>query len=234
MPASFPPSSSVTGVTPFAALAMTFLPVAIDPVKTILSMPSWLVSSAPSSSPPDTTLTRPAGNTSLNNSTIRKVLSGVNGDGLITTVFPVRMPGTMCQIAMISGQFHGVIEPTTPSGTRCCTTCRSSLSSIVFSGILRPAVYPAHAAQPPISKCAPIPPSGFPCSFDNRTASSSALSVQTLAIALHASIRSWSLEFRQAFDAADAASIAWSRCALVPTGASPTTSSVLAGLRISV
>ncbi len=55
-------------------------------------------------------------------STSLSVLSGVNGDGLMTTVLPVRMPGTICQIAIITGQFHGVIEPTTPSGTRCWTT----------------------------------------------------------------------------------------------------------------
>jgi hypothetical protein len=39
MPGSLPPSSSVTGKTPLAATDMTFLPVATDPVNTILSMP---------------------------------------------------------------------------------------------------------------------------------------------------------------------------------------------------
>ena len=122
MPASLPPSSSVTGVTPAAALAMTFLPVAIEPVKTILSMPLCPVSSAPSSSPPEMTLTSPGGSASFNSSTILSVLRGVNGDGLMTTVLPVRIPGTMCQIAIITGQFQGVIDPTTRSGTRCWMT----------------------------------------------------------------------------------------------------------------
>ena len=40
MPGSLPPSSSVTGVTRFAALAITFLPVSMEPVNMILSIPS--------------------------------------------------------------------------------------------------------------------------------------------------------------------------------------------------
>ena len=40
MPASFPPSSSVTRLTPAAAPRMIFLPVATDPVNTILSIPA--------------------------------------------------------------------------------------------------------------------------------------------------------------------------------------------------
>ncbi len=39
MPASFPPSSSVRRFRVPAAPSMTFLPVASEPVKTILSMP---------------------------------------------------------------------------------------------------------------------------------------------------------------------------------------------------
>ena len=49
-------------------------------------------------------------------STRRSVDSGVYGDGLITTVLPARIAGMMCQMAIITGQFHGVIEPTTPIG----------------------------------------------------------------------------------------------------------------------
>jgi hypothetical protein len=86
------------------------------------------------------TLTRPGGNTSFMSWTSRSVLSGVNGEGLMTTVLPVRMPGTMCQIAMISGKFQGVIEPTTPSGSRFMMTFFSSLSSSTLSGRLRLAV----------------------------------------------------------------------------------------------
>ena len=67
---------------------------------------------------PVTTLTTPAGSTSLMISTRRMVESGVSGDGLITTVLPARTAGMMCQQAIITGQFHGVIEPVTPIGLR--------------------------------------------------------------------------------------------------------------------
>ena len=44
--------------------------------------------------------------------------SGVNGEGLMTTVQPTRIAGITCQVAMSSGQFQGVMEPTTPTGLR--------------------------------------------------------------------------------------------------------------------
>ena len=45
-------------------------------------------------------------------------IRGVKGDGLLTTVLPERTAGTMCQIAIRTGKFQGVIEPTTPIGLR--------------------------------------------------------------------------------------------------------------------
>ena len=63
MPASLPPSSSVTRFSFCAALPITFLPVATDPVNTILSMPGWLVRWLPTSAPPVTLLTTPGGRT---------------------------------------------------------------------------------------------------------------------------------------------------------------------------
>jgi hypothetical protein len=36
----------------------------------------------------------------------------------MTTVHPTRKAGITCQVAMSSGQFQGVIEPTTPTGLR--------------------------------------------------------------------------------------------------------------------
>ena len=51
-------------------------------------------------------------------STRRSVESGVNGEGLITTVQPTLIAGITCHTAIISGQFHGVIDATTPTGLR--------------------------------------------------------------------------------------------------------------------
>ena len=46
------------------------------------------------------------------------VVSGVSSAGLITIVLPVASAGPIFQLAMLSGKFHGVIRPTTPSGSR--------------------------------------------------------------------------------------------------------------------
>ena len=45
-------------------------------------------------------------------------MSGVSSAGLITIVLPVASAGPIFQLAMLSGKFHGVISPTTPSGSR--------------------------------------------------------------------------------------------------------------------
>ena len=101
-----------------AEFAMIFWPVAQEPVKTILPIPSWAVIAAPSLSLPAMQLTTPFGNTSFMSSIRRSVERGVKGDGLLTTVLPERTAGTMCQIAIRTGKFQGVIEPTTPIGLR--------------------------------------------------------------------------------------------------------------------
>lgn len=100
---------------------MTFLPVATEPVNTILSIPGCVARCEPTSGPPVTALMTPGGSTWFINSTSRNVDSGVKGEGLITTVHPTRMAGMTCQTAIISGQFQGVMEPTTPTGLRWTT-----------------------------------------------------------------------------------------------------------------
>ena len=42
----------------------------------------------------------------------------VVGAGVQTTVFPQASAGAIASAAMVYGQFHGVITPTTPRGTR--------------------------------------------------------------------------------------------------------------------
>ncbi len=140
MPASLPPSSSVRRFSVLAALDITFLPVEAEPVNTILPMPSCDDIAAPMVSSPAMPLTTPAGSTSFISSIIRSVDSGVYGEGLFTTVLPARIAGMMCQIAISTGQFHGVIEPTTPIGRRCNSMRPSLLSWITFTGISRSAV----------------------------------------------------------------------------------------------
>jgi hypothetical protein len=49
IPASLPPSSSVSRFSEEAAAAMIFLPVAVEPVKEILAISLWLVRVRPRS-----------------------------------------------------------------------------------------------------------------------------------------------------------------------------------------
>ena len=44
--------------------------------------------------------------------------SGATSDGLSTIVQPAAIPGATLQTIWLIGQFHGVISPTTPIGSR--------------------------------------------------------------------------------------------------------------------
>ena len=81
---------------------------------------------------------------------------------MFTTVLPTAMAGMMCHVAMISGQFHGVIEP--HDADRLAVEFDSSLV-VVFEhldrhrdvgGVVGPGL---HAD----SNREPIPLSGLPC-----------------------------------------------------------------------
>ena len=49
-------------------------------------------------------------------------VSGVSAAGFSTTVLPAASAGPSFQEAIASGKFHGVISPTTPSGSRKVTS----------------------------------------------------------------------------------------------------------------
>ena len=114
-----PPSSSETRLRlPVAARTMC-LPTSVEPVNAILSTPSCAASAAPAVSPnPGTTLTTPAGRpASSMSSPSRSADSGVCSAGLSTTVQPVASAGPSFHAAISSGKFHGMIWPTTPTGS---------------------------------------------------------------------------------------------------------------------
>ena len=48
----------------------------------------------------------------------RSAVSGVSSAGLRTTVLPAASAGASFHDAIASGKFHGVMSPTTPSGSR--------------------------------------------------------------------------------------------------------------------
>src|SRR5262249_38217031 len=103
MPASLPPSSSVIRFSVCAALAITFWPVADDPVKEILRMSGCLVMCSPRSLASVMTLSTPLGRMSLTSSAKRSVDSGVVGAGFTTSVFPASSAEGNLKLRISSG-----------------------------------------------------------------------------------------------------------------------------------
>ena len=224
--ASLPPSSSVMRLRSGAAEAATFLPVSTEPVKEILRGTGCDVIQAPSESPPDTTFTTPGGSTSRITSPSISVVSGVNGEGLITSVFPASSAGAIFHTPSSSGKFHGVIAATTPSGRRRTSVRFSGVSDITSTGIWRPAVTWNQTAAPNTSPIASF--IGLPCSRTSTGAMSPARALSASATSSSA-LRRTSIEPCHARSAAFDDSIAASSCARLHSGASANTSPV-AGL----
>ena len=219
MPASLPPSSNVSRFRLPAAFCMMFLPVGVEPVNTILLMSGCFAIAEPTPDSPVTMFSTPGGRIAFASSTKRSVAVGVTDAGLITTVLPARSAGITCQIAIISGQFHGVIEPTTPSGLRCTSMRASRLSWITSTGSASSAVAWVHAIAPPTSIPDPTPfspPSGLPASFVTSSISSGMFASSAAPSACSRRWRSASGVRLHAGNAARAAATAWSTCAGVP------------------
>ncbi len=86
----------------------------------ILATSGWLTSAAPASAPkPVTTFTTPGGKPASSTSGIISSSDAeVCSDGLITIVLPAASAGASFIEVSSSGEFQGVIAPTTPSGSR--------------------------------------------------------------------------------------------------------------------
>ena len=113
-----PPSSSEKRVMFCTAAVPTRLPAGVEPVNEILLTPGCAASAAPHSAPPVTKLNAPGQMpASMASSTSRNAVSGVSGDGLMTTEHPAASAGTSLQTAIITGKFHGTIPATTPTGS---------------------------------------------------------------------------------------------------------------------
>ena len=115
-----PPSSRVTLLRFSAAACATARPVAVDPVNATLSTPLCAASAAPvSRDRPVTTFTtpggKPAGSISSANPSVE---AGECSEGLITIVQPAASAGASFHVMSSSGEFHGVIAATTPTGSR--------------------------------------------------------------------------------------------------------------------
>ena len=89
-------------------------------MKAILSTSGCAASAAPAVGPkPGTTLKSPGGApASAKHFASSSAVIGVSSAGFSTTVLPQAIAGAVFQAAMMSGPFHGMMPPTTPSGSR--------------------------------------------------------------------------------------------------------------------
>jgi hypothetical protein len=115
-----PPSSKVTSFSVWAARPAIRLPVSVDPVKAILSTSGWSTSASPARPPnPGTTFTTPGGRSSSSISAANASAdTGVSSDGLTTIVLAPASAGQSFHASITSGEFQGMIAPTTPIGSR--------------------------------------------------------------------------------------------------------------------
>ena len=115
-----PPSSSVTRLTVSDAALVTATPARVEPVNDIMSMPGWRDIASPTLGPsPLTILNTPAGKPAssiISAKTMDDI--GAISDGFSTTVQPAASAGTTFSVTWFIGQFHGVIRPHTPIGSR--------------------------------------------------------------------------------------------------------------------
>ena len=100
------------------AYCMIRRPVVVSPVNAILPMRGLPARGLPASKPkPFTTFSTPAGSKSAMRSISTMMPMGVCSAGLSTMQFPAASAGANFQAAIRIGKFHGMICPTTPSGS---------------------------------------------------------------------------------------------------------------------
>ena len=117
--AALPPSSSEIFFMFPAAAASTFLPVAVEPVNDTRSTIFDSVSACPAGPAPETMFTTPSGTpASATSFMISHALELVNSLGLTTTVQPAASANGSFWHRISAGKFHGMIRPTTPTGSR--------------------------------------------------------------------------------------------------------------------
>ena len=118
MSADLPPSSSCSFLMFTVDASMMRRPVSVDPVKAMRSTSGCAASAWPASLPrPVTTLMTPAGTpASCRISATRSTDREASSDGFSTAVHPLASTAPMIQNWLLSGPFHGMIPPMTPTG----------------------------------------------------------------------------------------------------------------------
>ncbi len=126
MRALLPPSSRLTRFSVRPAASPTIRPTAVEPVKEIIATSGWAASAPPGSASPGSTCSTPAGSPASSNSRASRTPpeTAVCTSGFRMTALPRASAGATARADRISGKFHGLITPTTPSGTRLAMLCR--------------------------------------------------------------------------------------------------------------
>ena len=100
------------------AYCMIRRPVVVSPVNAIFAMRLFCASGLPASMPkPLTMLSTPGGSRCPTSLAHNRIETGVCSAGLRTTQLPAASAGASFHAAISSGKFHGMIKPTTPSGS---------------------------------------------------------------------------------------------------------------------
>ncbi len=93
-------------------------PVVVSPVKATLATRGLDASGLPASTPkPFTMLSTPPGSRSAISSMTTRIDIGVCSAGFNTMQLPAARAGASFHVAIRIGKFHGMICPTTPSGS---------------------------------------------------------------------------------------------------------------------
>src|SRR5262245_53255669 len=94
-------------------------PTAVEPVNETMSTSGDVTSASPTSGPsPHTKLTTPGGSTSFAIRQSAATQSGSTGAGFTTTVFPHTSAGPSFPAQFVIGKLYGVMQATTPTGSR--------------------------------------------------------------------------------------------------------------------
>ncbi len=115
-----PPNSRDTFFSSPPARAPTRRPTSVEPVNDSTRVLGSVTSASPTSASPMTTSSRPSGSPASAKTAAKTAApqTGVCGSGLRTTALPNASAGATTRMPSTLGEFHGVIAPMTPTGTR--------------------------------------------------------------------------------------------------------------------
>ena len=115
-----PPSSNEVFFSIGPVIPAMRQPTALLPVKLIALVPGCCTMASPTVGPrPLTTFSTPSGKPiSAASAASMVAVRGVTSEGFATTVLPAASAGAIFQVNRYSGRFHGLMQPTTPSGGR--------------------------------------------------------------------------------------------------------------------